>query len=179
MSQIIRRVYTFNTLIGAASTHANQAMIENEFDNSLSAILLCALSIEAHLNHVGARLFPIWSDHLEKKLTPKGKLALITQEIKQDIDFSRQPFQLFNSIFEFRNQLAHGKTEDCDYSKPKSWLILEDKKWPATKWEVYCTSENATKLVRTTKEIIDHIDNVSGLERTPSFLLSEHIDAIT
>lgn len=179
MKKIARKVYTYNTLLGAAKTFRKQATESKPFDNSMSSILLCALSLEAYLNHLGPQLFPIWTKHLERKLSPEGKLLVIALKIGHEIDFGKPPFQAFRTLFQFRNQLAHGQTEILDYENPKVWLYYGDRKWPASKWEVLCKPEVAADFVMNTADIINTLGSLSDREQVPSFLLSEHVEVDT
>jgi hypothetical protein len=135
---------------------------DENFYDSMSCVLFCALCLEAYLNHVGATEFQFWEDDLES-LTPRAKLRLIASErlkteaelpqgfslkrmpIKISIDFSRRPFQSFIDIFRVRNELAHGKTQ----------LLLEKTpNDPKANWEKFCTAQQAKRLLNDTEKMI-------------------------
>jgi hypothetical protein len=174
-NRVVRRFYTYNQLLGAARTFLKQSRVDSEFDNAMACALFCALALEASLNHLGSRLFPFWDKQLKRKLTPEGKLTLVASKINFTITFARRPFQAFRVLFEFRNQITHGTTEDLKYESSKNWLKYGDHRWPATKWEMLCNSEQASALICDTELMIDELFAHSGIEKVPRFLLSEHV----
>ena len=174
MSNISRRVYTHNVLLGVTTTLIEQAN-KNEFDNSMTTILMCALTIEAFLNHLGNQLFKCWQRSIKKGLSSRDKLELIAEKINLEVKYGSLPFQSFSTIFRFRNQIAHAQTEDCNYIDMNQTITMNDKKWSATKWEILCTKKSAIKFVEDTKNMIKILEDESGLEKIPAFLLSEHV----
>lgn len=96
--------------------------------------LMCALTMEAVLNHLGKQLFnnkeeiercldikrlkklqennveiTNWEE-VERILTPKEKLRMIAKYSNMEINLSSSPFQDFSKIFEFRDNLVHAKS---------------------------------------------------------------------
>lgn len=172
---IKRRLYTHNHLLGAAKGFSKQARNDGAFFSAMASAMFCALALEAALNYVGAAVEPIWEGHLQRKLGPEGKLALLSSRFDYPIDFGKRPFQGFRALFELRNQLAHGTTQDLSYETAKHWLIYGDRKWPAAQWEELCTAEHAKRLVEDTEQMIATLHTISGVEAIPAFLLSEHV----
>ena len=164
VSVAVKHLKTFVHLFKVAKIAVEKAQKDSDdnFYDSMSCILFCALCLEAYLNHVGATEFQFWEDDLES-LNPMAKLRLIASErlkteaiplrgfprkrtpIKLSIDFSRRPFQSFGTIFTFRNQLAHGKTQ---------WILEEFPNSPKAKWEKYCTVKQAKQFLKDTEEMI-------------------------
>lgn len=100
----------------------------------ITALLMCALSMEAALNYLGKRLFDNrkeierclsknhaekfrendieinnWED-IERSLSPKEKLKMVAKYSKIEKDLSSWPFQTFSEIFDFRDNLVHAKS---------------------------------------------------------------------
>ena len=126
---------------------------EPEFYCCMSTILFCAFCIEAYLNHIGRAYFVTWDNDLEK-LSPKAKLNLITSErIGRKPDFSRRPFQSFNELVRFRNDLAHGKTETVQYTAMFEDTIKQADK-PLTHWEKLCSIDHTKRLFDDTRNMI-------------------------
>jgi hypothetical protein len=170
-----RRLYTHNQLMGVAKGFTQPASEDSQFSRAMASMLFCALALEALLNHIGASLVPTWEEHFKRRLSPEGKLALISSRVSFAVDFGRRPFQAFRVLFEFRNQLAHGVTEDLPYETARHWLEYGAHRWPAAKWEVLCNGEKASALVADTEQMIDTLFRVSGVEAVPGFLISEHV----
>ncbi|MFZ2171216.1 MAG: hypothetical protein WAW61_16460 [Methylococcaceae bacterium] len=174
-SVIKRRLYTHNQLLGAAAALSKEANGEGEFNNAMACALFCALALEAALNYIGGTIFPLWDDHLQTKLSPEGKLALIADHAQYEIKFGEAPFQAFRAVFELRNQLVHGKMQDLSYKTAKHWLVYGKHRWPAAQWETLCTAKAARSLLEDTKQMIAVLHRVCGVEAVPSFLLSEPV----
>lgn len=125
---------------------------DNPFFDCMSTILFSAFSMEAYLNHIGRAYFLKWEENFEC-LKPKAKLGLISQErMRASVDFSCRPFQSFNELFNFRNKLAHGKTEKVSLVSHQE--ITEYPLQPFTKWEKLCTLETTKRLYDDTQKMI-------------------------
>ncbi|MBN2043629.1 MAG: hypothetical protein JW757_01310 [Anaerolineales bacterium] len=79
----------------------------------ISVIVFSAFCLEGYMNHIGPNYFSTWYDEKtgENRKRPKEKLDLICEKIKYVPAFGHRPFQSFMPIFQFRNLLAHNKTE--------------------------------------------------------------------
>ncbi len=78
----------------------------------MSSALLTAFSVEAFLNHFGASLFPDWQK-MERRKSPMQKLALVAKEVGVDLgEDSARPMSTLVALFDLRNSLAHGRTEN-------------------------------------------------------------------
>jgi hypothetical protein len=170
-----RRIYTHNYLINAAKSLSERAQKDNELHDCIAGALFCALALEACLNYIGAEVFPIWESHLEGKLTPEGKLQLLTNRFEQRLDFGQRPFQAFRPLFQLRNQLAHGRVRDLAYQGAKHWVEYRGQRWPADQWEVLCGPEQVASVVSDAQEMISILHAMTGVETVPQFLLSVHL----
>jgi hypothetical protein len=75
----------------------------------LSSAVLTAFAFEAYLNHVGPRVVACW-ESLEQ-LPPISKFDLVCELLKVDFQKGHRPRQTIEELFEFRNTMAHGRTE--------------------------------------------------------------------
>jgi hypothetical protein len=104
--------------------------------------------------------------NLERSLSPKDKLYLVAEQIKLDICFGERPWQSMEEILKFRNLLAHGKSETISKeqripsNKISTYLFYE----PLTKWEEYCTEEQARRAVEDVDNIIMTIHSKLSIE---------------
>lgn len=171
-----RIVYMYKYTLMTAEQMIEQASKGEEKNNSLSAIVFCAFTLEGFLNHVGAELIEEWNNLFES-LAPKAKLVLITDKFKIKFSFGEEPFQSFSKVFQIRNQLAHPKTKKHNYqgSDKKLKIKVGEKEWLADEWEIYSDLQKAKKIVFDTKEIIKRLEDELNIEKIPDFLLSEHI----
>lgn len=125
-----------------------------------ASLVFTAFALEAFLNHVGPHLFGHW-EYLER-LSPKKKLYLIAERLVVNVDMSKRPWQIIDELFEFRNEIAHGKTK-----KFKPPLKIRDAgkdelpaQWIAqTPWEAFCTERNAIKGRKDVEKIVTVVCN--------------------
>ena len=166
-----RKIFTFAHLINGAyfALENSKKFEEGRFYNCLFTIIFSAFCFEAYLNHIGSEKFSAW-EIIEKKLQPKEKLNVISQNLNLFFDYSRRPFQTIDKLFKFRNSIAHGKSEDCsiDEIQNKTREIKE----PKTKWEHECSIENAERYFLDVKEAIEEIHKKAGFENDPLVLIS-------
>src|SRR4029453_16688882 len=77
----------------------------------LSSAVLTAFTFEAYLNHVGPQVIACWAS-LER-LPPQAKFELLCETLKVEFPEGRgkRPLQTIDRLFEFRNNMAHGRSE--------------------------------------------------------------------
>jgi hypothetical protein len=115
----------------------------------MGAIMSSALCIEAYLNHIGERLFPHWEDI--ERLSPKGKLQVIAYQLNLSLNFSCRPFQSFTPLFQFRNLLAHGRTEEYEGERG---VGEQDCTPDRPRWEQESTLKNAERFLEDVEAMI-------------------------
>jgi hypothetical protein len=77
----------------------------------LSALTMACFAIEAFANHVGKHLFPSW-DTIERGISPRGKLKMFIEMKEMGIKYEEAPFNTVYELMQWRNKIAHGKTEE-------------------------------------------------------------------
>jgi hypothetical protein len=82
----------------------------DSFYHFMASLVFTAFTFEAYLNHVGQKQFTCWED-LEH-LSPPKKLNIICERLGVSINSGRRPWQVLKHLFGFRNDIAHGKTEE-------------------------------------------------------------------
>jgi hypothetical protein len=121
----------------------------------ITALLMCALSLEAVLNHVGAHLFikeaeepQIW-DAVER-VCPRKKPDAIAERCNLTLDFGARPFQDFGPMFKFRDNIVHAKTMHLIAEQVPLKMVEADgdlSEVPALQvpWECKCNVEIAKR----------------------------------
>ena len=108
-----RTVHTYSELWHASGCvlEAGKAEEKGSSWQFLSSITLSAFAFEAYLNHAGQDNFKTWKG-LERLGTP-DKFAFLCETFKAQFPKGEgaRPLQTIFSMFDFRNTLAHGKTE--------------------------------------------------------------------
>ncbi len=124
----------------------------------LSSAVLTAFAFEAYLNHVGPSVVSCWSQ-LER-LPPWAKFELLceTLNVKFADGPGKRPLQTIVKLLEFRNTMAHGRSEEI---KPKDEKRdINDKldtylgQRPLADWERLIKTDAFAKRVREDVEAV-------------------------
>lgn len=86
---------------------ARQTHPAEQFKFVMGSMTFSAFALEALINISGEQLIPNWKYF--ESAQAKAKIILISTELGQDVDFSREPFQTISEIFRFRNTIVHSK----------------------------------------------------------------------
>ena len=133
----------------------------------MGSLVFTAFSVEAYLNHVGSKVFECWGD-LEK-LSPKEKLNVISEKIGLRVNYGVRPWQLMSELFQFRNDIAHGKSHKIEISKIEPLEVYNanvnsfDSYRAETRWEKYCTKENAIRAREDFEKIVNTIHSTANI----------------
>lgn len=117
-------------------------------------MIFCAFSIEAYVNHLGAKLIPDWETN-ERKMSFDEKISRLFKAIDEKCDKRKKPYCYLNSIFDFRKEIVHAKT--ASITKKQSITAEEIPDLPKALWEKMVTVENAKKFRRYSEEIINSL----------------------
>jgi hypothetical protein len=162
-----REVRTFADL-----NHAAWVMIKKSEENALgsrytnmAALLFTAFTFEAYLNHLGHELIEFW-DNIDS-IKVMSKYECLCKHVGVTPDFSTRPHQTLSKLFQFRNSVAHGRTQILKVSKAVSSRDDPWKHSPKTDWEEYCTDENAKRAKCDIEAIIVQLHKAAGLGEHP------------
>lgn len=157
---------------------ADEKMSVHQFRASL---VFTAFTLEAYLNHIGAKLFSCWKD-LER-LSPKEKLNVIAERLDLKINYGNRPWQIMTKLFQFRNDIAHGKS-----IKVRSEKIVPLEKhsdddfselFERTRWEKYCTQPNAVRARDDAKRIVETLHEAAGFKDDFPFVSGFQLGGVT
>lgn len=78
----------------------------------LSCAVLTAFAFEAYLNHVGPTVISCWEQF--ERLPPWAKFELLCERlgVTFSTDTGSRPLQTVSELLEFRNTMAHGRSEE-------------------------------------------------------------------
>lgn len=110
--RVKRKIFEHNYLGSIAINQLAQAKKEEDghkFRWLIPSMAFSVFHVEALCNIYGSQLFPHW-DHFEST-SFIGKIAMISEFLKIEVDFSRQPWQDLNKMKAFRNTLVHAKPQ--------------------------------------------------------------------
>jgi hypothetical protein len=139
---------------------------EGSFYTELGAIVLTAFTFEAYLNHLGEFNLKLWKP--DKFISVWEKYKILCKELNIHPDLTKRPYITLEDLIDFRNVMAHGRTED---------VIVENKEVssqdnphdhaPNAWWEDFCTLENAKLVKNDISEIITELNKAADLGDYP------------
>lgn len=77
--------------------------------------------------------------------SPQSKMNVIAEKLNIRIDKGKRPFQTVDRLLKFRNDVAHGKSLTPNSDKEKSISDFDPHGPLESKWEQYCTLDNAKR----------------------------------
>jgi hypothetical protein len=138
---------------------------EGSYFTTMSSLLLTAFTFEAYLNHLGCQTIKFWEEIEPIKVM--GKYSALCKELGIHPDFSRRPYQTLNSLFRFRNSIAHGKSQILKKTKVVSSQDDPHIHAPRTEWEEYCELDSAKRAKEDISEVIKELHKAAGLGGDP------------
>lgn len=110
--KVTRMIYEHGYLGSIAMNQLAKAKEEKDgyrFRWLIPSMVFSVFRIEALCNLYGSQLFPNW--HHFDSTSFLGKITLISEFLKMEVDFSKEPWQTLNKMKQFRNALAHAKPQ--------------------------------------------------------------------
>ena len=128
------------------------------------SLVFRAFALEAFLNWLGHHLVPHW-EYLER-LKPREKLDLLTDLTHVKPDYGTRPWQIVKELFDFRNEIAHGKPENLSRETIEDVDDFVDAKLGEhiqADWERFGTEQNAVNAQEDVEKIADLLYEASGI----------------
>ncbi len=125
----------------------------------VAAIVMTAFSLEAYLNFLGEKVFPIWSEI--EYIPVENKMRALCTHLGITLDFGCRPHQSIRLLWRIRNALAHARSESM--SVEREGLPPDDPEYPEAEWERDCNMETAVRLAEDVREVCDALHKKAGL----------------
>jgi len=152
---------------------------EGQLYTVMAALIFCAFTLEAYINHLGAARHPDWETR-ERKKPAKDKLKELAKEVGITADFGKSPYSSMRSLFTFRDTIAHGRTTRVTVDKP---IVLDDRRLTqltgAADWDSLATIENARQALKDVETIVKSLHKASGFTGNPFSHSGSGVYAIT
>ena len=167
-----RQIYPYVFLWSAC----NKAMelAKTSSDSSLhlmTSMLLSSFCLEAYLNHLAMMKHGGDWRSFERSNSPDEKLEVLAEKIGYHLNLGVRPFQTFSTIFRFRNDIAHAKTEHVHAESKMAlanFLALDEiPPEPLTEWEKLLTPETAQRFLDDSLAMIKELHEKAGLGADP------------
>lgn len=128
----------------------------------MTSMAFCAFTLEAYLNHLGSIRFDFWAP-LKRKLSPKEKLEVVSENLKFYTDKGSPPWETFRLIFKLRPLLVHAETESLTFEG--EFEVEDDLVFPIplTEWEEFMALEKGQQFLDDTKLMIMELAEKAGL----------------
>jgi hypothetical protein len=144
-----------------------EASEEGEFFNAMYSLVFSAFMVEAYFNHLGAERFTDWAK-IERRLSKRAKLQKLAVEVQLSRDLSTRPYTSVLEGFDFRDLLAHGRTETVEKSFEAEFdHFTSDQIMIANEWMEFCTVENARRIFDDCTIVIGQLHDAAGLGKYP------------
>jgi hypothetical protein len=118
-----------------------------------AAVVFAAFTIEACLNHIGERICESWDN---PKLKWKAKLETVTKKLGIEYDSKKPPFTAIDELLEFRDKLAHGRTEAFEASHQHSGNREDEFTVLDPPWlKKYQSNEAVQQVLADTRQIVE------------------------
>ena len=155
--KVERNIYEHLYLGSIALNQLEQAKTEEDghrFRWIIPSMAFSVFRVEALCNIYGGQLFPHWT-HFES-MSFIGKIAMISEFLSIEVNFSAEPWQTLDKMKRFRNDLAHAKPQKVSeiHEVPESFPenlvpFPQDRKTILS----YSTIENAERFEEVATEL--------------------------
>ena len=95
------------------------------------------------------------------------KFNKICQRLNFTLDKSVRPYSTLRPLFNFRNLMAHGKSETINEEREVNSQDADSNFWPLTEWEKFCTFENVERAKQDITAIIRELYKQAGFSDDP------------
>ena len=163
------KVTTYNWMLKSArlSLDAARETELGQFFNYMNVLVYSAFAMEAFFNHLGSHLYKDWESK-ERKMSKFKKFRDFNSDLKLNHDLSKEPYCIIFDVFDFRDSLAHGRTEEIN---KKEVIELSDDELRSymigTKWMDSCNLVNAEKVYSSVESVITEFFKAAGLGEYP------------
>jgi hypothetical protein len=168
--KVERNVYEHGYLNSIALNQLKQAKVEEDghkFRWIIPSMAFSVFRVEALCNIYGGQLFPHWS-HFEST-SFIGKIAMISEFLKIEVNFSKEPWQTLNTMKSFRNALAHAKPKNFTevHEVPENFperLIFPEEKKTIMSYSSIKTAERFEEVATELEMMWMHNAKITGHE---------------
>jgi hypothetical protein len=164
---------TFSYLYSGArrELEAAEQTVQGQFYRVMNCLILQAFTVEAYLNHLVEGPEEHGMELVFKKTRPNvwEKYAAIANALQIKPIKLVEAYPHVAAILEFRNNLAHGRTESISINKivdaHEAPLKAPDDQFP--NWMNFCGIENARMGLSNVRELIERLHEKAGLGKYP------------
>ncbi|APW61820.1 hypothetical protein [Paludisphaera borealis] len=159
--------------------HASWSLLKNGKDREegshyqfMGSLVFSAFTFEAYLNDIGPKSFSEQNWNALERLSPKKKLEVIAEQLGCPVDYGRRPWSIMKKLFEFRNDIAHGKSDPITETQVVSLDDHEKHLWEFAKpeWEKFVTGGNAERAREDVEQMVKALHEKRGVKGETPFI---------
>lgn len=132
-----------------------------------SALIYCAFTLEAYLNHLGKLRHANW-DEIERNYGKRRKFEMFANASNIAFDYAHRPYSTLEELFAFRDRMAHGRTVTenvsmlIDADAPRLPQIVNE-----SDWQAFATIENARRAIEDVEALVRGLHAAHGYADNP------------
>ena len=132
-----------------------------------SALIYCAFTLEAYLNHLGKLQHANW-DEIERSYGKRRKFQMFAEAAHIEFDYAHRPYSTLVELFDFRDRMAHGRTVTehvtmlIDADAPRLPQIVNE-----SDWQAFATIENARRAIEDVEVLVRDLHAGHGYSGNP------------
>lgn len=157
----------------ASAVRYMKAALKNEegfaFD-LMSVMVMSAFSVEAYFNHLGAKRISGWFKLHERK-SVWAKYKILRSAVGLNELSIAQAYPDVAEVLEFRNSMAHGRSERHELQFFIDPELVECIEQPVG-WQANLDEAIVSLRLKSCQELIKELHEAAGLGKYPFFLLS-------
>jgi len=131
----------------------------------MSVMVMSAFSVEAYLNHLGAKKFSDWFSSKEKKSVWE-KYKILRKAVGLPPSSLQDAYPDVAAVMDFRNGMAHGRTEKHAFSFPVEGEVESCLDNPVG-WQLHLEHSIVSKRFIACQELVKELHAAAGLGNYP------------
>ena len=160
--------YTFFHVGARAALTTAEEIEEGRSYHLLNALVLTSFLAEAYFNDLGEKVgYPGWNSGKDKKTSIWTKYRLLREKVGLPISTIEAAYPGVRHAIEFRNTMAHGRTETYNIStRADTDVFLDQQKIPVG-WQTSLCPVNVRACFNDCREMIYELHKAANLGNSP------------
>lgn len=160
--------YTFFHIGARAALTTAEEQEEGRSYHLLNAMVLSSFLVEAYFNHLGEiKGYPEWNNGTDKRTSIWSKYRLLRQKVGLSGISIKEAYPLVESTIEFRNTMAHGRTETHKFSMESDDIIWPHQQKIPVGWQISLTNANVRSCFDACRAMIYELHREANLGDHP------------
>lgn len=135
-----------------------------------ASLVFSAFTLEAFLNSLGPKVYPVWSEIA--RIGPLEKLKVLAHFLSYELDFGKRPHQTVTELVKFRNSVAHGRDEIITLNGrevPRQKRNISYTLMVKSEWVKYCKVANAKRAYEDVGQLAEGLASKANIQKMPGY----------